>query len=251
MLLGPFTPTLNRFQAVDFTTTIGIVSYYTIIVPLRFQDNLLSITEPLSLYVWICFLISIPVYIVTLISMNYVYCGSTNWETDASFIIRGALSEHKSTYFVPPKHLYKKCLVLVWSWMMVVLISAYQGNLLALITRPTLNFPFKNAEGMVDNNQVEWGMADPGMIQAFLKNSSEGTTFRTIYDKAIKSFSVCTESYATAAELAMVMDISCARRLIAEDFTSTGICNYYLTQDRILALDSVLAFPVSYDEYLY
>ena len=188
---------------------------------------------------------SIPIYIFTMISMNYVYGGSTNWETDASFIIRGALSEYKSTYFVPPKHHYKKCLILLWSWMMLVLISAYQGNLLALITRPTLNTPFKNAEGMVDNSQVEWGMADPGMIQAFLKNSPEGTTFRKIHDKAIKSFSVCSESYDTAAELAMVMDISCARRLIARDFTRTGICNYYLTQDRILALDSVLAFPVS------
>ena len=107
--------TPNRAQAVDFTTTIGIMGYYTITVPLRLHENLLSITEPLSFHVWICFLISIPIYSVTMISMNYVYGGSTNWETDASFIIRCALSEHMSTYFVPPKHLYKRFLVLVWS----------------------------------------------------------------------------------------------------------------------------------------
>ena len=240
---------MNRAQAVEFTTPIGVMTYYTIVVPLRVQDNLLSVTDPMTYKVWICFLICIPAYILAIIVMNYLHSGSTNWEAAFSSVIRSALSERKNK--LTPKHFYQKLLVLAWSWMMVVLISAYKGNLLAMITRPTLNFPFKNAEGVVDINQVEWGMADPGMLQAFLKNSSKGTTFRTIYDKAIKSFSICTESHATAAELAMVMDISCARRLIAKDFTSTGICNYYLTQDRILALDSVLAFPVSYDEYLY
>ena len=125
------------------------MAYYTIIVPMRFHDNLLSITEPLSLQVWICFLISIPVFILVLISMNYVYTGSTNWEAEASFIIRGALSEHKNTFVKPPKHLYQRFLILVWTLMMVVLISAYEGNLLALITRPTLNTPFTNAEDMV------------------------------------------------------------------------------------------------------
>ena len=85
--VGPFTPTWNRAQAVEFSSTIGIMAYYTLIVPLKFRDNILSITDPLSLEVLICFLICIPVYILAMVLMNYFYSGNTNWETAASSVI--------------------------------------------------------------------------------------------------------------------------------------------------------------------
>ena len=83
--------------------------------------------------------------------MNYLYSGSTNWEAAISSVIRGALSERKNK--LPPKNLYQKILVLVWSSMMMVLISAYKGNLLAKITQPTMNTPFTNA-GRADSNEM-------------------------------------------------------------------------------------------------
>ena len=212
---------------------------------MRIQENFLSIIAPFSYEVWMCFLICIPLYVLAMSAMNYHFSGRSDWETVASTVIRGVLSECKSTNVIPPKHMYQKLLHLFWFWMMLVLISAYQGNLLALITRPTLNIPFTNAKDMVVNTQVEWVLADYGLLQAFLKNNSEGTTFRTLYDKAINSFSTCPPPPPWSGEFAMVMDIACAAYLIAQNFNQTGTCNFYLTQDRILASDSALAFPVS------
>ena len=218
------------------------MTFYTIVVPMRFQDNLLSITDPLSFEVWMCFLISIPSYIVAIIIMNYIYSKSTNWEEVVSIVIRGALSEDKATYIKPPNYLYQKLLVLIWSWMMLVLISAYQDNLIALITKPSINIPFTNKEGMIKQNQIKWGLADGGLFTDYAKSKDQETTLRTMYDKNIKNHGVSQINLKELENNALICDISEALSIMAKDFSKTGTCNYYLTQDQILATDSALAF---------
>ena len=206
----------------------------------------MSIAEPLSYQVWICFLICIPVYIVALILLNYLYCGSTNWEAAASSVIRGALSERKSTNVKPPKHMYQKLLALMWAWMMLILISAYKGNLLAMITKPTMTTPFTNADGMVKQTEIKWEFTQ-GLFASYAKSKSSGTTLRRIFDQANTSStsSYCASIAKKSRNIAMICAISSATSVIANDFSKTGTCNYYLSQDKILASDSALAFQVS------
>ena len=109
-------------------------------------------------------------------SMNYIYCGDTNWELVTSFIVRGALSEHKGTYIKPPKQLYQKGLFLLWSWMMLVLISAYKGNLLAIITKPSMKMPFMNVEDMVEQTQMKWGFNSGVLFRRYAMSKPPGTT---------------------------------------------------------------------------
>ena len=181
--------------------------------------------------------------------MNYLYSGSTNWKAAFSSVIRGALSERKSTNVKPPKHMYEKILVLVWSWMMLVLISAYKGNLLAMITKPAMNTPFTNIEGMVEQTQMKWGFdgGGGGLFSLYAKSHAPGTTLRRIYDQGITSINspYCHSIVNKSKNNAAICDISGATHVIANDFSKTGTCNYYLTEDKILATDNALAFPVS------
>ena len=227
----------------EFTTPIGVMGYYTIIVPLRFQDNLLSITEPLSFTVWICFLISIPVCILAMIVMNYLYTGSTNYERAASSVIRSVLSQNIS----PLRYNFQKLLIVVWVMMMVIFTSAYKGNLLAIITKPTMNTPFTNAEGMVEQNEVKWAVGDT-LFTSYAKSKSVGTPLRTINDQEAIPSTTSTYCGSIAKDfenLAIICDISMVTSIMANDFSKTGACNYYSTQDKILATDNVLAFQAS------
>ena len=175
--------------------------------------------------------------------MNFLHSGSTKWEAAVSSVIRGVLSERKSTNVKPPKHMYQKLLVLVWSWMMVVLISAYKGNLLAMVTKPGVNTPFTNAEGMVEQTQIKWGFVHRNLFSEYAKSKAPGTTLRKIYDEGDHIFYI--NALSQLGNNAAIIDISTANSLIANDFSKTGACNYYLTQDKILATDSALAFQVS------
>ena len=177
--------------------------------------------------------------------MNYLHSGSTNWEAAFSSVIRSALSERKNK--LTPKHFYQKLLVLAWSWMMVVLISAYKGNLLAMITKPAMNIPFTNAEGMVEQTQMKWGLSNRGIFSKYARKQHPGTTLRRIYDQGIiynKSMP-CPSLVVELGNNAAICDIIPATSLIANDFSKTGTCKYYLTTDKMLATESALAFPVS------
>ena len=225
------------------------MAYYTIIVPLRFQDvNLLSITDPLTFEVWICFLISIPGYILVMVLMNFLYSGKPNWVATASSIIRSALSKRKSSNVKPPNQLYQKLMTLIWGWMMVVLISAYKANLLAMITRPSLNAPFMNVEGMVRQTNIQWQLKETGLFSSYAKELAHETVLRKVYEKGTFLPSASTLQQVSKKVLqqgyALICDITIAREILADTFSNKGTCNYILTEDKILATDSVLAFQV-------
>ena len=180
--------------------------------------------------------------------MNYLHSKVFDWESVTSFIIRSVLSERRLR--LPPRHLYQKVSVLIWSWTMLVVISAYKGNLLAIITKPSMNIPFLNMESMVEQTQMKWGYNSGVLFRRYAKSKPPGTTLRQIYDKAmtVSTHPYCHSVLKKLGNNAAICDISGARAVIAYDFSKTGTCNYYLTEDKILAIDSALAFPVSIEE---
>ena len=206
-------------------------------VPIKLEDNLYSYIDPLSLEVWICFLICIPIYIGFMMSMNYLYSGFNEWEASASSVIRAALSECKTT--LPPKHLYQAILVLVWTLMMVVLLSGYHGNLLAMITKPGIDAPFTNFNEMASQTQIKWCISKYSLFNSYARSKSPGTTLKTISDQAIS----CQRDY--SKKIAVIVDRLQADLDINSNYKNTGTCKYYLTQDEVLSSDSVLALQVS------
>ena len=180
--------------------------------------------------------------------MNFLYSGQPNWVDTASSIIRSALSECKSSNVKPPKQLYQKLMTLTWSWMMVVLISAYKANLLAMITRPSLNAPFMNAEGMVGQTGIKWQLKETGLFSSYAKELDPERVLRKVYDKGISipsaSFNKQVRKKVLQQGNALICDISEAREILADTFSENGTCNYILTEDKILASDSALAFQV-------
>ena len=180
--------------------------------------------------------------------MNYVYSGQTKWEATASSVIRSALSERKSSNVKTPRHMYQKLMTLMWGLMMVVLISAYKANLLAMITRPSLNAPFMNAEGMVGQTNIKWQFKETGLFSEYAKELAHETVLRKVYEKGIIIPSAFTLQQVRKKVLrqgnALICDITNAREILADTFSENGICNYILTEDKILATDSALAFQV-------
>ena len=130
---------------------------------------------------------------------------------------------------------------------MVVLISGYKGNLLAMITRPSLNTPFTNAEGMVEQTPIPWAHPKEGSLFAsYAKGFAPGTALRRVYDEKTTTFHTLTMKslIKESPNTALVVDITDALSLMANDFSKHGTCNYFLTEDKILNIDSALAFQV-------
>ena len=148
------------------------------------------------------------------------------------------MSECKTTLL--PKHLYQAILVLVWTLMMIVLISGYQGNLLAMITKPGLVAPFTNFNDMAAQTQIKWCTSKHSLFNSYARSKSPGTTLKTISDQAI----FCERGF-YSKKIAVIVDRLQADLCINRNYKNTGTCKYYLTQDEVLSSDSALALQVS------
>ena len=176
-------------------------------------------------------------------SMNYLNSRSANWEKTITFVIRVIFSENRGN--LPPKHLYQKLLVQVWSWMTFVLILGYLCNLRALLTKPLMKIPFTDSEGMVQQAEMKWGFIQGGQFSYYAQSEDAGPTLRKIYDQAMSDKTAFNKSFSchkiVDGGYAAICDISVAKKIITEVFSKDGTCNYYLTYDRMLASDNVLA----------
>ena len=127
---------------------------------------------------------------------------------------------------------------------MLILISGYKANLLAMITRPTFHIPFTNADEMVEQTQIKWALADAGLFGGYAKSLNHGSTLRKIYDQVITTYDLNHMVLDDFWKKALICDISHCERITAKDFSKTGTCNYFMTEDKILASDSAFAFQV-------
>ena len=129
----------------------------------------------------------------------------------------------------------------MWSWMMVILISAYTANLLAMITRPSLNTPFTNVEGMVEQTQIQWALPHESIFSYYAKRLAPGTPLRKVYEEKAITYTHFNikSTIKESRDTAFILDIAVALDIIGTDFSKTGTCNYFLTEDKILNVDSV------------
>ena len=110
------------------------VDQYRIVVPVRVTRDVWSFLDPLSVPVWIVFLLCIPTISLAMVLADYFYFSSfRNWETSVGFVVRVACLDHSSHLGGDRK--YSKLFVMVWTWAALVIATSYAGTLTALITR--------------------------------------------------------------------------------------------------------------------
>ena len=201
--------------------------------------------------VWICFLLCIPAYIAAIVLTYYIYSGTFQWEAAASSVIRSALSERRGKKKTSPKLFHQVLLVLVWSWMMVILISSYKGNLLAMICshdsnlQPTVHIPFTHVYGMVTQSQIKWGFWGQDSLFASYAKSSPRPTMRMLIDRAVLCSDItCSAEMQQDEEFAVIMEKTFALLTISKDFTKKGICNYYKAREEFIFRTLNFAFQV-------
>ena len=104
-----------------------------------------------------------------------------------------------------------------------------------------------NAEGMVGQTQVKWAVSYTyDQLATYAKEKSPNAALRKIFDNAHISYKSewCESIAKKSKDMALACDITSATNVMANDFSMTGTCKYYLTQDKWLATDSALAFQV-------
>ena len=242
--LGPFVQTSHGVNSVDYSYQIAN-NYYSIVFPLKLGSKKWFFIEPFSFRVWLCFMICLPIYLLAMGMADYLFNGYADLGELSSFIVRNALSEQN--YALPNKQEYKRLLIVIWAWSMLVLVQSYAGNLTAMLARPKLQKPISTLQELVNQNDVSWIIPDE-MAAYALKTSESGSVLRRLYDYGTiiydKSYDCFPSETYREGMGGSICDIGSIDALLIDDYSTTGQCNYFTIEDKLLTSSASMALQV-------
>ena len=237
----------------DFTNTVES-AYYTVVVPVKHNSKMWYFVDPFSLDVWLLLVVIIPMYLVTMGLANHFFWGFADWGDQFAFVLRNIVREQcKLPNY---KVIYQKVLILSWIWSIMVLVHSYSCNLTALLAKPKLQEPIKTFEDLLNQNKVSWVIEKGDFVEFDLATSASGSVKRSLFERATimphlsQGERMLYPCYAAKLRQSGRFGSFCNNgeiaALIAKDYSETGKCNYYITEDRIASYSvAVLAVQVN------
>ena len=234
---------------VEFTNQISD-NYFQVVFPLKHASEMWFFIDPLSFHVWICSLLCVPIYLLAMSLADYLFNGYADWGAvtdDFDFVIRNALSEQN--YAPRDKQVYQKILIVIWSWSMLVLVQSYAGNLTAMLTRPKLQERIKTLEDLLSQDKVSWIIPDDTIPYA-MKMSKNGSALKRLYERGINlpenaAYDCFTSEIYQDGMFGSICNYGSIKKLMNDDYISTGRCNYYIIEDKFLTSGGSMAFQVA------
>lgn len=124
----------------------------------------------------------------------------------------------------------------------------FAGALTAMITKPMLDMPINNVEELLNQNEISWSIEDGTAIIEFLKASPPNSRLRRLVEGAkLRSSSGCYMKETTtkqSGQFASICDINSIMTLLSQDYSETGTCNYYLTEEKFQLTSNAMALQV-------
>ena len=221
--------------------------FWAVVIPIETSSNMWFFTDPFGDNVWLTIVTCIPIYIIVMGLVYHFYSGIGDWGTVSGFVIRNALSEQNGSL---PDHasarVHQKILVIIWLWCTLVLVQAYSGNLTAMLSKPKLDAPIRKLDELLDQDEISWIIRDGSPEERFMRAAQSGSVKNLLHQQAM----IMPDDGMNGCESAEIRDSASIcrgntiRQMIAEDFSSTGKCNFYIVREKILSTYYSVAFPV-------
>ena len=229
--------------------------YFTLVIPLILESYTWTISHPLTKEVWYALIICVPMYLLVMGLADYAFMGVAKWKILSGFILRNIFSEHAEMPLI--KNSYQKILVITWVALTYLLVQCYAGNLKAMLTAPGLPNPIKNATEFLDQNEIRLvipkgefaeyyfkSISYPDTIERKLGNIAFVSDVQNTPAEYLKYGCYSTKQYNSGMNAA-ICSIGEFWALISYDFSRTGQCNFYTTDDIFLKMPlSMGAFQV-------
>ena len=245
---------------VDFSSTVSI-DEWILVVPIRKHGNVKMIFTVFSAEIWLMLISASFVFFIIFGIADYIFYGKVKWGHLAGFTTRTAMIEPVMKPLPTDAKFYQKLFIVSWTIPMFILASAYAGNMTAMLAKPTLEILVKDAEDLVNQNQISWALPRGTVVVPYFKSSAPGTVLRKLHDKAElithhDCYSARNEPFWKTKEYAMPCTGVSVMLLMSFDYSTTGLCNYYKTSDTFAKVNFALAFQVNnackfYLPYMY
>ncbi|XP_037795090.1 probable glutamate receptor [Penaeus monodon] len=137
-----------------------------------------------------------------------------------------------------PSRSSSRALLAAWLLAGLILSSAYRGVLTSLLAVPRVTVPVDSLEDLVSYGKIPWANEKGTSLHQLFgaKKYMDATSglYKTIHDKGTLVVNAYEARERIKRErMAVLCDFFTMRKIMSDDFTQTGACNYYIAADPI------------------
>nr|XP_027209911.1 probable glutamate receptor [Penaeus vannamei] len=254
MALGPFGVTWERAQVVDFSSTLYVDGFGIFLPRPRQERDLIGFTNPLAWQVWaalgavLLFTLAIGVVLNLLARRCFRPTdGSAGAGEDQANIILRPLWVVQALLIGSieklPSRPSSRVLLAAWLLAGLILSSAYRGVLTSLLAVPRVTVPVDSLEDLVSYGKIPWANEKGTSLHQLFGDATSGL-YKTIHDEGTLVVNAYEARERIKKEsMAVLCDFFTMRKIMSDDFTQTGACNYYIAAEPIKSAPLAFAFP--------
>ncbi|XP_076038813.1 glutamate receptor ionotropic, delta-1-like [Oratosquilla oratoria] len=270
--LGPFAVNWERFHhACDFTQPIYVDYEGVFMRRPRIEIDLFAFVRPFGPMTWACVLASLMVVWVVLVLVsrtteerNLLREASPKSETLPKEISpkkgrtggRGRGHRDKSSYLLwilrcitsqsnTWHPVSGSCRIVAGTWVFVslVLLTLFSGTLIAMLTVPKVQLPIDSTQDLVTQSKLPWAIESGSFLYQMLYTATSGI-YKAIWDGHTHLITDCYSFRLDIKEgtYAAVCDKMTMKKVMSEDFSVTGDCNFYMAREDFKAMPMSLGF---------
>ncbi|XP_068222938.1 probable glutamate receptor [Palaemon carinicauda] len=255
MALGPFSITRVRLPFVDYSVPLFMDGSGIFLPRPKLERDLAGFAKPFAWQVWMGIMIFLAASITLGLTINYLvqrwdlrprlkplqkHQGANQVTFKAVWLIKLLLAEPVD---VPPMILTGRVFLGTWMLVAVILSSAYQGILTSLLAVPKVEIPVDSLQDLVDYGKIPWANEYGTSLHQMFGDSKTGV-HKKINDGAflvVASWDV--RERIKKEKFAVLCDFYSMKKIMSDDFSALGECNYYIAKQTIWYTNFAFAFP--------
>ena len=181
------------------------------------------------------------------------YQTDIDFETLVSFVLRTAMVDGRYSFNRIDSKGNKslKLLGIIWIFVCFNLIQSYDGNLTAMLTRPTLKKSINSIQDLINQPDLKWSLMESENGNDLVEYLKTSETLRPLYDLAEASkvwephmYQCFSQEEVDAGTYVSICDYQNIQFDKSADFSATGKCNFYTTEETFFTTPQVMAFQV-------
>ncbi|XP_063867893.1 glutamate receptor ionotropic, delta-2-like isoform X5 [Scylla paramamosain] len=183
----------------------------------------------------------------------WVRLPSSGWHWSCSSISPPVRKENSGRQGIPGDRIWcnpwmplsgsRRVVTAAWLLACLIFLSSFSSTLTAMLTVPLVRLPIDSMEDLVGQTAIPWAIESGGFLYQILYTATDGL-YKTIWDGHSARITDC---YTFRQDIgdgkyAAICDKMTMKKVMSEDFSVRGECNYYMAREDFKAMPLALAF---------
>ncbi|XP_047497851.1 glutamate receptor ionotropic, delta-1-like [Penaeus chinensis] len=144
----------------------------------------------------------------------------------------------------------RRVMAATWLLATLILLSLFSGTLIAMLTVPLVRLPIDSTEDLVNQDDIPWAIESGSFLYQILYQATGGI-YKALWDGHSERITDCYSfrEDIKGGKYAAVCDKMTMKKVMSEDYSASGECNYYMAREDFKSMPLALGFQHNHSLY--